>query len=82
LGYGRADVEMLADTMQIEVIDVDGPLALDAAEIREAARKLAMSQADCICLALGKREALPVLTADRQWLEIAEHVGVDVRLIR
>ena len=37
---------------------------------------------DRICLALGRRMGLPVLTADRAWLDAAEALGVTVETIR
>jgi ribonuclease VapC len=81
-GWSRFQIEDAVGALQIEIIPVDGSLALDAAEIREVARAKGLSQADCICLALAKRTGVAAMTADQKWLEVAEAVGVEVRVVR
>jgi ribonuclease VapC len=81
-GWNRCQIEDAIGALQIEIIPVDGPLALDAAEIREIARAKGLSQADCICLTLAKRMGVAAMTADQKWLEIADAVGVEVRVVR
>ncbi len=53
-----------------------------AAEMRAWVLAKGMSQADFNCLALAKRKGVPALTGDRKWLEIADAIGVEVRLMR
>jgi ribonuclease VapC len=81
-GKTRAEAEDVIREMGIPVVDVDAELALDAAEIKIIGREAGLSQADCICLALAKREGAVALTGDRDWLKIADAIGVEVRLIR
>ena len=81
-GWNRFQIEDAIGALQIEIIPVDGPLALDAAEIREIARAKGLSQADYLCLALAKRMGVVAMTADQKWLEIAGAVGVEVRVVR
>jgi ribonuclease VapC len=81
-GFSRDVIERAIEELAIPVISVDAEIAFTAAEMRMTALAKGMSQADCICLALAKREGVPALTGDRKWLEIAETVGVEVRLIR
>jgi ribonuclease VapC len=81
-GKTRAEFEAMATAFELNVIPVDGALALDAAEIREIARAKGLSQADCICLALAKQMEVAAMTADQKWLEIAGAVGVEVRVVR
>lgn len=81
-GKTRTDMRDLANELGLVVVPVNTELALDAADIREIGRAAGLSQADCICLALAKREGVAALTGDRKWLEIADAVGVEVRLIR
>lgn len=64
------------------VIAVDSDLALAAGFLQQVTRSAGLSLGDRFCLALGRRLALPVLTADRAWLNVASAVGVEVRLIR
>ena len=81
-GQSLAEAEETFNQLGIPVIDVDAQQALAAAEIRAVALTKGLSQADCLCLALAKREGEAALTADRQWLEVANAIGVKVQLIR
>ncbi len=81
-GWQRQDFEVAIALTEIAVVPVSQQVALDAADFRELARKNGISQADCLCLALAKGEGAVVLTADRDWLKIADAIGVLVRLIR
>lgn len=82
LGISRADTALLLAQLETPIIPVDLSLALDAAELRHAIPKMGLSQADCICLALARREGAVAMTADRDWAAIAEIAGVEVRIIR
>jgi ribonuclease VapC len=81
-GWQRKDFEVAIALTEIAVVPVSQQVALDAADFRELARKNGISQADCLCLALAKSEGAVVLTADRDWLTIADAIGVKVRMIR
>ena len=81
-GKTRAEAEDVIREMGIPVVNVDAQLALDAAEIKIIGKEAGLSQADCICLALAKREGAVALTGDRDWLKIADAIGVEVRMIR
>jgi ribonuclease VapC len=81
-GWGRKEFETAIAMTEISVVSVSHRIAMDAADFRELARKKGISQADCLCLALAKSESAVALTADRDWLKIADAIGVEVRLIR
>ena len=81
-GWDRNDFEVAIGLTEISVVPVTTRIALDAADFRERARKKGISQADCLCLALAKSEDAVALTADRDWLKIADDIGVRVQLIR
>jgi ribonuclease VapC len=81
-GWHRSDFEIAIGLTEISVVPVTHRIAMDAADFRELARKNGISQADCLCLALAKSESAFALTADRDWLKIANQIGVEVRLIR
>lgn len=81
-GHLRAEIEETFGELGVTVADVDAELAVVAAEMRATALAKGMSQADCICLALAKREGVAALTGDRKWLEVAEALGVEVKLFR
>jgi ribonuclease VapC len=67
------------------LIDVE-PLTTDdaitIASLVEPTRGRGLGLGDGACLALGRRLGLPVMTADRVWVELEKDVGVDVYSIR
>lgn len=63
-----------------EVVDFDIDLADQAGRLWDTTAHLGLSLGDRACLALARREGLPVLTGDRAWTRLA--IGVDVRLFR
>ena len=81
-GKTRADMQAMSFELGLVIVPVDTELALDAAEFRELGRAAGLSQADCICLALAKREGVAALTGDRKWAGIADAIGVEVKMIR
>lgn len=68
----------LGDALSIEPM-TEGD-CLTVAWMRPVTRSAGLSLADRTCLALARRLGLPVLTADRSWLDL--ELGIDVRLIR
>ncbi len=64
----------------VVVVDFDEGLAVIAGELEASTRRKGLSLGDRACLALAKREGLPVLTADRVWADV--DVGVEIELIR
>ena len=81
-GTSRQEFEDVIAPLNLNIVSVDRAMALDAADIREIARAKGLSQADCICLALAKHMGVIAMTADQKWLEIADTVGVEVRVVR
>ena len=54
--------------------------AIVVAELRPLTRSLGLSFGNRACLALGRRLALSVLTAEKRWPEL--DLDIDIRLIR
>lgn len=84
LGRGQSPdtVRATLDHLMLVAIPPDEALAIDAAVIHRLTSKAGLSLGDRFCIALARRLACPVLTADRPWLKIADTIGVEVRLIR
>lgn len=61
--------EELLRTMGVEVAPVTNAQAIDAAVLRPLTARLGLSLGDRLCLALARERRLPVLTAERRWLE-------------
>jgi PIN domain nuclease of toxin-antitoxin system len=78
----KAQAEALAERLPVLMVPVDTDLALRSALMADLTTPFGLSLGDRICLALGARSRLPVLTADRVWADVAERVGARVTLIR
>lgn len=66
----------------LEVEPVTAQDAITIAEMRPATKEHRLGLGDRICLALGSRLDLPVLTADRAWVELEHVLGVKVHAFR
>jgi ribonuclease VapC len=77
-----AQGERLRNELPVVFVPVDEELAVQAALMAAATKRLGLSLGDRICLALARRTGLAALTADRAWLEVAAELGVTVELIR
>ena len=64
------------------VADADVEMGLDAGFLRRLTQPAGLSLGDRFCLAQGRRLGAPVMTADQNWLRIADVCDVTVRLIR
>jgi ribonuclease VapC len=80
IGAPEEAIRQALDSLGLEILDFGADLAYQAGMMRPATRQIGLSLGDRCCLALGKHLGLPVLTADRAWLDLA--VGVEVRAIR
>jgi ribonuclease VapC len=78
----KAQAEALTERLPVMMVPVDTDLALRSALMADLTRPFGLSLGDRICLALGARTGLPVLTADRAWMEVADRIGARVTLIR
>jgi ribonuclease VapC len=76
-----ADLEeqgLLHGLLDVVPLTADDALAIGDLHLRT--RDQGLSLGDRACLALGKRLALPILTADQAWMELSEEV--EIRPIR
>lgn len=71
---------VLGGLLEVEPLTAEDAIAI--AEMRAPTRERGLGLGDRACLALGRRLGLPVMTADRVWVELAEAVGVQVRPFR
>jgi PIN domain nuclease of toxin-antitoxin system len=66
----------------LRIVPFDAALALATARLRPLTRSRGLSLGDRACLALAQLSQGFALTADRHWADVAEAVGVTVRVIR
>ena len=71
---------ILGGLLEVEPVTLED--ALTIAELRPATKEYGLGLGDRICLALGRRLDLPVMTADRTWVEVEDLVGVKVHAFR
>lgn len=81
-GMSPEELDAMLDPLSLTLVPVDAALARAAGHLRALTAQTGLSLDDRFCLALAMQDGLPVWTADRQWLSIAEKVGVDVVMIR
>ena len=80
-GWTESEVAFVFDNLGIEVLPFDRKAALLSGRYRALTRRLGLGLGDRACLATGRVEQCPVLTADRSWLELGI-AGLDIRSIR
>lgn len=71
---------VLGGLLSVEPLTLDDAIAI--AEMRPPTKDYGLSLGDRACLALGKRLELPVMTADRVWVELEDALGVEVHALR
>jgi ribonuclease VapC len=78
--YGAPEAEAFAAVsgLGVEFVEDDLGLARASARWRERTRNAGLSLGDRICLALGERLNLPLLTADRAWAGLGLPLTVHV----
>ncbi len=63
--------------MDMVFVPFDREMAGLTAALRQTTRALGLSLADRACLALAQKMAIPVLTADRAWLDLKTDIRVE-----
>lgn len=81
-GYSREATDNVLSLLPVTVIAADSTLALEAGHLRPITSFAGLSLGDRFCLALARQLDRPVLTADRNWVRVADAVGVEIELIR
>lgn len=78
-GMPREAITSFQNQLPVEVVDFNSAMALETGLLRPATRPLGLSLGDRACLAtamvLGN---LPVLTADRAWVELKDNFKITV----
>jgi len=76
-------VEIIRETLfdlELQVVDYDTAQAFETGVLRTISKAFGLSLGDRACLALATTKKLPILTADRVWLNVP--VPIEVRVIR
>jgi ribonuclease VapC len=73
--------ETLLRRLPVSLVAVDEDLAEQSAQLAHIALAGPLPLGDRICLALGQRMEMTILTADPSWLAIATRVGARIELV-
>jgi ribonuclease VapC len=79
-GLALEQIDEIVFRYGFEVLPFDEELARQTGALRPTTKQLGLSLGDRACLALAQREALPALTADKNWAKL--DIGIDIRVIR
>lgn len=82
LGMPPREVDAMLNPLPMRLVPADAALALAAGHLRGVTAQAGLSLGDRFCLALAAREGWQAWTADRQWAQVADAVGVEIMLIR
>jgi ribonuclease VapC len=79
-GLSETAIQKLVVPLNLTIIPFTDLMAYEAGRLRPLTRAIGLSLGDRACLATARVLDIPVLTADRIWLQAA--VGVQVECIR
>ena len=68
------------DTLRLTHVPFTNDDAMVVGAMREPTRKAGISLGDRACLALGISRRVPIITAEKRWIELG--LDADIRLIR
>ena len=71
---------VLGGLLVVEPVTLEDAVVI--AELRGPTREYGLGLGDRACLALGVRLGLPLLTADRVWVELEGALGLQIKSIR
>ena len=79
-GLSTEEIKKALTPLNLTIIPFDEKMVYEAGRLRISTQKLGLSLGDRACLATARVLGIPVLTADRIWLQA--NVDVDIRCIR
>lgn len=78
----RGAIATALEQAALDVIALDQALAFEAGLIDPRLVRGGLSLVDRCCLVYARAHAVPAITADRAWSDVAEPLGIDIILIR
>lgn len=80
VGIPESELKNMISSLIAEIIPFDKEQAFLAAEIKKETKIYGLSLGDRACLALGKINNLPILSADKVWAKL--DMGIKIHIIR
>ncbi len=81
-GFDPRSVDVFLEEVSIQTVPLSKDVAIMAGAMDSRLVKGGLALADRCCLAYAKVHAIPAVTADRAWSEVADTLGVEVLQIR
>lgn len=81
-GVEQDDLRAILSVLDYTVVGLTVEDGAAAGWMRNLTRPLGLSLGDRLCLAVGQRLKMPILTADRPWVQAAPVLALDIRCIR
>lgn len=81
-GVERSEVQSLIGAFEFECHGFQYGDAIEIGFMRPLTKSAGLSLGDRACLHLSKKLGLPAITADRSWAQVADAVGVEIRVVR
>ena len=82
LGMPPDLVARMLRPLPVTLVPADADLCWEAARLHGVTADAGLSLGDSFCLALAKRDRLPVWTANKRWKDVADAAEVEVVLVR
>jgi len=79
-GGSYDEIRKIIESLGVEVVSCDLPLALRIGHLRSGTRILRLSLGDRACLATAIHHDVPAVTADRDWKTLK--LGIKIQVIR
>jgi len=79
-GVTETEVQEVLDDLDLTIFPFDERQSLVTGLLRPATKSFGLSLGDRACLSLAMVKQIPVLTADRVWLDL--DLAIDIRTIR
>jgi PIN domain nuclease of toxin-antitoxin system len=82
IGMPEAEIREALEPLGLDFVDFDAGDAFAAGLFRPTSRSVGLSPGDRACLALGRRTALPVITADQGWSNLVLDPRIEITMVR
>jgi len=81
-GITAPTLDLFLDEVGISIVPISRDIALMAGLMDQRLVRGGLSLADRCCLAYARANAIPAVTADRAWSEVAAPLGIEILQIR
>lgn len=81
-GLSLDEAQLALQKLAVQPVPFSEETALETARLRPLTREYGLSLGDRACLATARLQQCSVLTGDREWLKVADKLGVTISSFR